>query len=278
MAGDFSRLAEEIGTALLAWARSSSVASQIGQYEVPSTSGSADIRGILIAPTTTLVFDVGKPQLDLYLPTLAHSLSSASNHAHRTIDEFDALWDWVLGEFAGDDWVVPRTVMRKRANILRNLVTMHDSLSQLAQLAQGQDLDGSADAVMRAVNHVFVGAEQPESAAEEMAPPATVIGPVDRDEPTELEVAEGEDWETHVDRQLADQQRQELDERQRRTLRPHPEEDVAVEVEAVELRLAHVYNMVRNVQRGHMHPSAMWTSLQEILDYIKDRQEVPEGE
>lgn len=124
MAGEQSlvRLAEEMGTALLDWARSSSS----GETYVSTENGR-----VVVKPDSILVFDRDKPQLDLELPRLARILINASEHAGSIFK--------YLSKPAG--YPESKNDSRSRSSALRKAATIRDSFAQLSLLITGHDLD-----------------------------------------------------------------------------------------------------------------------------------------
>ena len=116
MAGEQSlvRLAEDLGTVLLDWARSS------------SSSSKAPERRVVVNKDSILVFDPDKPQLDLELTRLARILKNASNHAGYIFDYLNNS--------------VP-VGGRVRLSSVRKAVTIRDGLYQMSLLVNGIDLD-----------------------------------------------------------------------------------------------------------------------------------------
>jgi hypothetical protein len=136
MAGDLSRLAEDIGTALLDWARSSSSSESDTQWKrggrTEIIEGDDHLRGVCVNKDDTLIFDPSKPELDLPLRVVAHALNNASDHCNK-IATYLREHDAAVGEHGRKP--------REYYTMIRLAATMHTSLKQLAKLIQGEDLE-----------------------------------------------------------------------------------------------------------------------------------------
>jgi hypothetical protein len=134
MAGDLSRLAEEIGTALLDWARSSSSEESDVQWKRGGRTEILEgdpprVRGVVVTSDDTLIFDVDRPELDLPIRVIARALKNASEHSNYIAT--------YLRETEPGEGEQHGRKPRQHYTSIRLAATMYTSFRQLVQLLKG---------------------------------------------------------------------------------------------------------------------------------------------
>lgn len=262
-ADDDRRLAEALGTALLDWARSSASPGQDGG-------------GVMVDGSSTLVFDKFNGRLDLPLQRLSGILTHSSETADFALGNFNELWRLMTADESDDSQAtIARKIARKRANILRGLSTLRDSLGQTALLVVGQDLDQDTPPPIDQIASIAASESTVTDikAKGDWKPRAEVIGPVAPAavEPGDLTVAPGKsmsDWE----RDVTDLCASEMGGHLHNTTAP-PDESVIEE--QMELRMAHIFKMVKALKPKISAGDIAYEDIEEILNFIQNHEPIP---